>query len=120
MTTAPSHHDLLAIARAVRGAAIRDDIEHMHIQLARLRTALVHHLQAEGARLATAPGSAATVARDGQQRLLRLVDEVVSGTGDDAGCNCLVRAAELEVALRRQAMLEVAVLDQRPLAGSGG
>jgi hypothetical protein len=117
-----AHDDLLAIARRVRGAVQRDDADGLHSELSRLRTALMDHVQDERKQLDGLAPSAASVALDGQQRLLRLVTDVLlapAGRGDD-DCNCVVRAAEIELALRRQARLEATLLRSRPLAGGAG
>jgi hypothetical protein len=55
-----------------------------------------------------------SIITEGQRRLLRLVDEVVfEALRDEPTCTCLVRAAEIELALRRQARLE-ATLRRHP------
>ncbi|HET6949949.1 MAG TPA: hypothetical protein VFI47_06230 [Acidimicrobiales bacterium] len=116
MSPLPSHVDLLVTSRGVRRAAVDADTERLHRELSRLRTALVLHLQAERARLHDGP--AATITRDGQRRLLALLDDLLDDTCDDAGtCTCVVRAAEIDHALRRQALLEANVIGLHPLAG---
>ncbi len=109
----PSHEDLLAIAHALREATIVGDVEQLHAELARLRTALVHHLGEEDLPLPEALAATRTILKDGQRRLLRLVDEVVFEARDHPTCTCLVRAAEIELALRRQVRLETTVLRGR-------
>lgn len=112
--TAPSHVDLLAVAGGLRRAVLTDDLDVIHRELSRLRSDLVHHLQAERDALAGLPGAAPIVVRDGQERLLRLLNELLFAASDDpAECACLVRSAEIEVALRRQAKLESALLGRR-------
>lgn len=112
--TPPTHVELLAIARAVRRQSVLGDVEGLHRELARLRTELVLHLHSEQPTLASAGGTAAEVARDGQRRLLALLDDLLSSTEEDPGaCNCLLRAAEVDVVLRRQAKLEAAALGAR-------
>ena len=59
---------------------------------------------------------------DGQQRLLRLLTDVLftptdGEEGDD--CSCVVRVAEIELALRRQVRLEAAVAGRRPRTSRG-
>jgi hypothetical protein len=108
-----SHLDLLAIARRVRDAVERDELDELHAELTRLRTALMDHLHAEQLQLDALSGPAEIIVIDGHRRLLELLGEVLfSSTGQDAdeGCNCLVRAAEIEVGLRRQARLEDTLL----------
>lgn len=122
MSDAASHLDLLAIARRVRGAVEHDDTEGLHAELTRLRTAVMDHVHAERAQLDALPDSAAAVALNGQRRLLRLLTDALfdpadRGRGDD--CNCLVRAAEIELAVRRQAKLEGALLRRHPHARIG-
>lgn len=110
---APSHVELLAVARGLRRAALTDDLDAVHRELSRLRSDLVHHLRGERDALAGLPGAAPIVVRDGQVRLLRLLNELLFTVSDDpAECACLVRSAEIEVVLRRQAKLESALLDR--------
>jgi hypothetical protein len=111
VTPAPSHLELLAVARAVRRAAVVDDTDRLHTELSRLRTNLVRHVHAERDMVSNLPAPAARVVGDGQRRLLRLLDELLFASDDDAvaGCTCLVRAAEVELALRRQARLEAKI-----------
>lgn len=107
----PSHGDLIAIAHALREATIVGDSEQLHADLARLRTALVHHVSDEQTRMPDDLAATDSIIRDGQRRLLRLVDEVVfEALRDEPTCTCLVRAAEIELALRRQARLEATLL----------
>ena len=87
------------------------DSEQLHADLARLRTALVHHLSDEQTRMQDDLAATGTIIRNGQRRLLRLVDDVVfEALRDEPTCTCLVRAAEIELALRRQARLEATLL----------
>ena len=118
MTGDTSHPDLLTIAGRVRGAVEGDDTDRLHAELSRLRAALMDHIHAERRQLDALPRSAATVALEGQRRLLRLVTDVLFAPADQEGadCNCLVRAAEIELALRRQAKLETTLLRRHPNA----
>lgn len=119
MTGEASHLDLLAIARRARAAVERDDSDVLHAALSRLRTALMDHVHSERHQLEALPPSSAAVALDGQRRLLSLVTDVLFTPADQAGddeCNCLVRAAEIELSLRRQAKLEAALLRRHPPA----
>ena len=104
----PSHLDLLDLARDVRRAAIGDDTDVLHAELTRLRHHLRLHVRAEHARLEEPASAAAAVTLAGQRRLLALVDALLfeAGTTTD-GCRCRHRAAEIELALRRQARLEM-------------
>jgi hypothetical protein len=120
---AASHLDLLAMARCVRDAVERDDTAGLHAALTSLRTAVVGHVHAERVQLDALPDAAAAVALEGQQRLLRLLTDVLFTRGDGDGldeCNCVVRAAEIELAVRRQAKLEAALLRGHPYASSTG
>lgn len=118
MSDAASHLDLLAIARRVRGAVEHDDTEGLHAELTRLRTAVMGHVHAERAQLVALPDSAAAVALDGQRRLLRLLTDALFDPADRGGddCNCVVRAAEIELTVRRQAKLEAVLLRRHPTA----
>lgn len=109
----PTHVDLLAMAHAVRRAVVDDDTETMHVLWCQLRADLATHVRSERERLPE-HGSLGVMVVDGQRRLLELLDEVMLGMGRDPDCNCLVRAAEVEVALRRQARLEATILDRQP------
>ncbi|GEM_PF-2782759 len=102
----PSHLDLLCIATRVRAAAVAGDDDALHSELCGLRNALTEHLRAE--RLdAPTNESVGRIVLEGQQRLLRLVDGLLFGPRDGVDdCNCLVRATEVDIALRRQARLE--------------
>lgn len=119
MTSIASHVDLVAASGALRRAAASGDVDSTHTELVRLRSALVEHLHAELGAVPRLAGAAATVARDGQRRLLALLDDLLADTCDTCDalgtCNCLVRAAEVGAALRRQVRLEAAVFsDPRP------
>lgn len=118
MTGRASHLDLLAIARRVRGAVARDDTEGLHNELTLLRAAVMDHVHAERAQLDALHGSTASVAIDGQRRLLRLLTPAERDGADD--CNCLVRSTEIELSLRRQATLEAVLLRHQPHPGTTG
>lgn len=111
MTTAPSHLDLLTIAGSVRRLSVTDDTDGLHAELARLRERFLEHVLDEEATLAQLSGPASAVARDGQERFLAMIDELLQVEGDQ--CNCLVRAAEVDVALGRQAKLENELISRR-------
>lgn len=115
------HGDLLTVARAVRRSAVGDDTVRLHSELSQLRAELVHHLHAEREHLDALPGMAAAVIRDGQERLLRLLTDVLFSAGNRPDeCNCIVRAAEVELALRRQATLETNLLHRHRLTAPRG
>ncbi|HLT17387.1 MAG TPA: DUF488 family protein [Acidimicrobiales bacterium] len=105
-----THLDLMVIARRIRRAAAGDDPDGVLAELRQLATALDAHVADEQPRLEVLPGSAAAIAQDGQRRLRRLVDEVLDEQAGPDACTCIVRAAEIELALRRQAELEEALL----------
>jgi len=117
MAGASRHLDLLEIARRVRAAVERDDTGGLHAELTRLRAAVLDHVHAERPELGALPDPAASIAFDGQQRLLRLLTDVLfspaDGVAGDA-CNCLLRAAAIDLALRRQVRLEAALLRRYP------
>ena len=102
----PSHLDLLRIARRVRATAVAADDDALHGELCDLRNALTNHLHAENHHLHGATGPIGRITLEGQQRLLRLIDDLLLGPRTGAECSCVVRAAEVEIALRRQAHLE--------------
>ena len=123
MSGTSGHLDLLAIARCVRDSVERDHTEDLHAALTRLRTAVMGHVHAESTHLDALPGYSAAVALQGQRRLLRLLTDVLFAPDDSAGlddCNCVVRAAEIELAVRRQVRLEVVLLRRHPQARSSG
>jgi hypothetical protein len=105
-----SHLDLLARTRALQAAAMRDDPETFRAELARLRTDLADHLQGERATLAPLPSITQRVVTRGQQRLLELVDQLVTATGEqNASYPSLIRSVALTRELSRQARLEAAL-----------
>lgn len=105
MTDPPRQLALLDAARAVQRAATEDDVDALHDEVCRLRNALVEH------GVGTGPPDDGDVhvrlARDGQQRLLHFIDELLATTHEGAEtCTCLVRGAELRSLLIRQLRLE--------------
>lgn len=116
----PAHAALLATARQLRQAVIDDDTEQVHRLLCRLRAELAPHVVSEHDRLPLERGSLSAIVVHGQRRLLKLVDEALLGDGEGDGCNCLVRAVEIEIALRRQIRLEATVLEPHGGNGPGG
>lgn len=105
----PSHLDLVVAARWLRRTAAGGDLDAVHAELRRLRVALADHLRAERESVANLTGWQGQAARDGQQRLLQALDELVSDTeAVDPSCTCIVRTAEIEALLRRQSRLEAA------------
>lgn len=110
----PTHLDLLALAREVRQALVGDDTEQMHAALAHLRAAVAEHLDDEHARMQIPSVLLDAVVTKGQQRILDLLDGVLHTVDDDAAsCNCLLRGAEIEIALGRQARLETRIRRRR-------
>lgn len=123
MSDAASHLDLLAMARCVRDAVRHDDAEGLYVALTHLRTAVIGHVHAERAQLDALPDLAAAVALRGQRRLLRLITDALFTRDDRDGpedCNCVLRAAEIDLAMRRQTRLEAALLRHHPLARRAG
>ncbi len=115
-----SHLDLLAIARDLRRAATDRDVGGVHAVLTRLRAALVEHAAAETTELAELPESTGGLARDGQRRLIRLIDDVLFDSVDGSSeCNCIVRAVEIDLAVRRQARLEATIRRDRRAGDPG-
>src|SRR5690606_29274860 len=91
-----SHLDLLATADRVRLAAAADDIDALHTELCRLRTALADHMRDEGGDLASLTGPAAEVVARGQRHLSALVGELLDASApgsasQDDQCRCLQR-----------------------------
>lgn len=114
MSGPPSHLDLLAAARALRRAAVDGDPDIVHAELWRLRTQVMQHHHAEHDPVSSLTGALGQPVRDGQQRLLRVLGELLFGVeADDDTCTGIVRAAEVELLLRRQAKLEAAALRPR-------
>lgn len=107
----------MGAARAIQQAAVDDDLDRLHVELSRLRTALVEHLHATGDD--TQPSDTPHhVMRQGLERLLRFTDDLIFVTAErDVDCTCLVRAAELQSLLTRQARLE-AHLTRSPSSGT--
>jgi hypothetical protein len=90
----PSHLDLLAAARALRRAAVDGDPDIVHAELPRLRTQVMQHLHAEHDPVSSLTGALGQLVRDGQQRLLRVLGELLFGVeADDDTCTGIVRAA---------------------------
>lgn len=109
--TAVTARDLLGAAAELRAAAVADDGEALHGALLRLRNQLGEHARRSERELGTLPGAVPAVVRGGQERLLALVDALLfSAEGETGSCACLVRSADLEARLRRQARLEASTL----------
>jgi hypothetical protein len=90
----PSHLDLLAAARALRRAAVDGDPDIVHAELWRLRTQVMQHHHAEHDPVSSLTGALGQPVRDGQQRLLRVLGELLFGVeADDDTCTGIVRAA---------------------------
>lgn len=105
--TAMEHLDLLEMARRMRSAVIDDDIDELHRLLQAIRHGLIDHMAAISSTLAEHDNVISVIIRQGQRRLLRLVETVASTVGaDPRQCSCIVRSVEIEAGLRRQAALE--------------
>lgn len=102
-------HELAEATRGVQRAAAAGDADALHDALCQLRNALVDHLAAR-----RGDDVADRVAHDGQQRLLRFVDELLVTTEEGPEtCTCMVRSAELRSMLARQLRLEASVVRRR-------
>lgn len=112
----PSHVDLLHHADAIQGAALRHDEADLHQRLCRFRTAIVEHLHQESAVHTSLPPATRTVIAEGQRRLVRLVEDLLTSGDAEEACPCVTRAAELHHALVVQARLETRSL----IAGATG
>lgn len=103
------HLELLRRARRVQRAAVDADTDTVHDELCELRNALVDHLRDERSLDRAATDLHARLTRHGQERLVTFVERLLlddGGDGEDDGCTCLVRTAELRALLVRQIRLE--------------
>lgn len=90
---------------AVRTATINDDAAAVHEALVLLRATLA--AQSTEEHTVATSGAPAAVAAAGWQRILDRLDALLDRVGtDDHDCTCVVRAVELDLALRRQAKLD--------------
>ena len=106
MPEGSSHLDLLALSAEIGDAARSEDLNGLHAALCRLRNGLAAHIAMEAEAVAAMRGAADTV-RNGQRRLVRLVDAMLAADDDgDGRCACIVRAAELRAGLVRQVRIE--------------
>ena len=106
-----THLDLLDGARALEQAALGNDLDAVHRELCRLRNDLACHVVSEGPKLQALSPVSRRVVLQGQERLRKLIDEVIAGTPIGASeCSCLVRAGDIVRSLTRQARLEVGLL----------
>jgi hypothetical protein len=109
MTEPAARLALLDAARAVQRAATAGDIDALHDHVCRLRNSLVERAQSASGGF-DADDVQHRLARHGQQRLMRFLDDVLSTTHEGpASCTCLVRSAELRSMLIRQLRLEAHV-----------
>lgn len=108
-----SHVELLSLARSVQTAAVVEDIPELVRTVHRLREGLRCHVASEREGQDHLPATLRAVVLGGQDRLLRLVEGIALDLDADRACACMRHAAELVVALRRQAALEAAAL-RRP------
>ena len=104
-----THLDLLAAAQDLQRIAAAGDEAALHDELCRLRNDVAVHIHDEGLHGSASDSLDHRLARHGQQRLLRYVDDLLSTTADldAAECACLVRTAELRARLIRQFRLEL-------------
>jgi len=108
-----THVELLSLARSVQTAAVVEDLSELVRRVHRLREGLRCHVASEREGQDHLPAALRAVVFGGQDRLLRLVEGIALDLDADAECACVRHAAELVVALRRQAALEAAAL-RRP------
>lgn len=106
MSGGTSHLDLMALAGVIGAAARDDDVDGVHAALFRLRNDLAEHVALESDAVAGMSSAAAEPVRNGQRNLLSFIDRMLTDPDDDAGCACVVRAAELRGLLARQIRLE--------------
>jgi len=96
----------MASVSAIADVARVEDVDGLHLALCRLRNELAEHMTLESDAIDGMSGAAAEPVRLGQRRLLRFIDDMLTEASDDAGCACIVRAAELRGLLVRQIRLE--------------
>lgn len=103
-----SHLDLLAAARQIDQAALAHDVDGVHRGLCELRNLLGRHVQLESSCFDDLPPAAAEAIRNGQRKLLEVVDELlVRSERDEGSCRCLDRSMHLKALLLRQAQVEL-------------
>lgn len=108
-----SHDELLSLARSVQAATVGEDVSALIDTVRRLHEGLRCHVASEREGQDHLPAALRAVVFGGQDRLLRLVEQIALDLDADGGCACVRYGAELVVALRRQAALEAAAL-RRP------
>lgn len=113
-TIAPSHVDLIAVSATVRRSALEPDPDRLLIALQCLSDIVGEHLQAEEEDLADLSDAMRSLVEQGQLRLLAIIDRLIAGAFANADINALFESAALDVALRRQARLEDALLRRLP------
>lgn len=113
---------LLACATALERAAMHDDMDAVHTELCALRNALVEHLHREDRMVDQLPEATATVVRNGHERLLCEIDELLAhSTQDGQDCACMIRSVQLTRSIAQQARVEGRLLRRRPgLSGRTG
>ncbi|HEX6425640.1 MAG TPA: hypothetical protein VFZ79_19280 [Acidimicrobiales bacterium] len=108
-----SHDELLSLARSVQAATVGEDVAELIDTVRRLHDGLRCHVASEREGQDHLPAALRAVVFGGQDRLLRLVEQIALDLVADGGYACVRYGAELVVALRRQAALEAAAL-RRP------
>lgn len=106
MSGGASHLDLMALADVITHAARTDDVDGVHMALCQLRNDLIDHVASESDAVAGMSAAAAGPVRNGHRKLLAFIDDLLADPGEDDGCSCVVRAAELRAFLMRQIRLE--------------
>lgn len=105
-----SHRDLIVAAGFVHKAALHEEFDELHSALRVLRDDLVRHISAEEEDVRLAPGAGPSMIRAGQERLVRLLDDLLfTAAYEGATSACVPRAAQFEHLVRRQALLEAAL-----------
>ena len=115
---APSHLELVALAREVQLAAAAADRGRLRHLVRQLATSIAAHVDEDAARHDALPPPVRHLVARGQQRLLDHARALEEHAGRD-DCRCLLPAAELTVLLGRQAVLERAVLHDADRPGAG-
>lgn len=116
-----THADLLETARRAVRAAVTADHGALRRELARLHGDLVGHIAAEHEVMAELPGAAPALVRDGADRLVALVADLLAAlegdSGDEDGDRTSYIAAMVEIdrTILRQTRLESALLARRSL-----
>ena len=80
-----SHLDLMASVTVIGDVARAEDVDGLHLALCRLRNELAEHIALESDAIDGMSGAVAEPVRQGQRRLLKFVDDMLTEASDDAG-----------------------------------